>query len=70
MTYTRNDAIAETMIMFEEALHSLDSDHVYTVAQRLAGAAGFEEEAEILHQQAIRLSDNDWVYDRAVDNAL
>jgi len=68
MTYTYNDAITETQAMLEQALHSTNAEYVMSVARTLAGIPGWEEEAQILQQQAQDLTNKDWAYDRAVDN--
>ena len=67
MTYTINDAHIETQQMFEDALQSTDPEYVTNVAQRLAGA-GWEEEADTLRQIARRLSDDEWAYDRLIND--
>lgn len=66
--YTTQDALNETQQMFEEALHSEDYIHVYAVANRLAGIYGWDEEAEVLRKQALRLRNNEWAYDESVSN--
>ena len=68
MSYTIQDAQIETQQMFEDALQSTDTEFVATVAQRLASVAGWEEEADTLRQIARRLSDDEWAYDRSINN--
>lgn len=68
MSYTIYDAKADTMTMFEEALHSEDSSKVYHVANKLAAIPGWDEEANVLLAQARRLQNDDWAYDESVNN--
>lgn len=56
--------------IFEEALHSVDSEEVMVAANKLAEIAGYEEEADILRRQANRLNSEDWQYDENLDNNL
>lgn len=56
--------------IFEEALHSVDSEKVMEAAYKLAVIAGCEEEADILRRQANRLKSEDWQYDEYVNNNL
>ena len=68
MSYSIQDAQIETQQMFEDALNSTDPLYVATVAQWLAGVAGWEEEADTLRKIARRLSDDEWAYDRSINN--
>jgi len=68
MSYTIVDAHADTNLMMESALHSTDSEYVMDVARRLAGIAGWEEEANILRQQARRLERDEQLYDESIGN--
>lgn len=60
----------DTQDAFEQALNSTNLDQVMRVARQLANVSGWEEEARTLYEQAVRLSDEEWSYDRAVDNSL
>jgi hypothetical protein len=60
MSYTTQEAMAETRAMFEEAINSEDMEFVSKVAKILAGTIGWEEEAQILKDYYDRVV-NDWV---------
>jgi len=68
MSYTTLDAYADTNDMMLTALHSTDAEYVMEVAQRLAGIAGWEEEADILRKQALQLRRDEWSYDESINN--
>lgn len=60
MSYTTQEAIAETRAMFEEAINSEDMEFVIETANTLAKMTGWEEEAQILKDYYDSVV-NDWV---------
>lgn len=60
MSYTTQEALAEMRDEFEQAINSEDMEFVARIATKLAGAVGWEEEAQILKDYYDSVV-NDWV---------
>jgi len=65
MTYTIQDAIVDWHDEVMTALHKQDSEALYKLAQLVD-----EDEAQPLLDTIKRWENEDWAYDRAVDNSL